>query len=285
MKNRQVRVKEHIDRRYLGALRFVDQVTQRMLTRPLRLSGRGLTFFPNRSAFYVISRAAGLESHLTAFEEPPDTPDPGTLDFSLSVQDPSGEYLDRRLAFKLPRDPDPKAAQSLFTPIDVTMFAAPVARLSPNWSVIRASIYDHADPDAEIPVPGALLRVQDTEGRLLMSGLSDPRGEAAVIIPGIPITRFSSGTTPDERSDSDSGEEDEDGLASGDVVETQTAATLEIIVTPLTPWPVDPGEMEDKRASWRKPFRTADGDDLANELALALKTGKTHPLKLFVKLT
>ncbi len=285
MKFRRIQVKETIDRRYLGALRFVDRVTARMLERPLRLSGRGLKFFANRSFFHVISQAAGLESHQDAFKEPPDTPDPRDLDFSLTVKDPSGEYLDRLFAFKLPRNPDPKAAHSLFTPIDVAMFAAPAVRLSPNWSVIRASIYDVDDPEAEIPVPGALLRVRDTEDRLLMSGLSDPRGEAAVIIPGIPVTRFSSGTAPDADSEPAPGEEDEDWLASGDVIETQTAATLEIIVAPETPWPVDPGELEDNRLTWRKQFRAADGDALEDELVLALKTGKTHPLKLFVKLT
>lgn len=282
MKRRTIRVNETVDRRVLGALRCVDQVTGRMLKRPLRISGQGLKFFPNRSFFQVISYAEGLALHLDAFEEPPDTPAPRTLDFNISIQDPSGEYLERLFAFQLPRVPNEAAEHSLFNPIDVAMFASPAARLSPNWSIIRASIYDFADPEAENPVPGALLRILDSGDRLLMSGLSDQRGEAAVIIPGIPITSFSLGAEPPGEPEPDA---DGEWLASGPVIETQTPVTLEVIVRPGAPWPVNPGEMEERHAEWRKQFRDADSDQLQNGLALALKTGKTQSVKLFVNLT
>ena len=45
----------------------------------------------------------------------------------------------------LPLVPTPGEENSLFNPIDITLFAAPAARVSPNWSIIRASIYDLAD--------------------------------------------------------------------------------------------------------------------------------------------
>jgi len=281
---RRIKVKETIDHRYLGALRIVDRVTGSMVKRPIHITGAGLTFFPNRSFLQVVSLADGLEAHPAAFEAPPDEPDTRSLNFTVFVEDPLGEYLARSATLDLPLDPDPEAENSLFNPFDINMFAAPAAHLSPNWSVIRASIYDLADMAAEDPIPGALLRVVGADDQLLMSGMSDQRGEAAVIIPGIPITTFSLGTEPDGDPATVPAEVD-DGLATGSVIETETPVTLEIIVSPGTPWPVDPGEMEDRRNDWRRQFRDAGSAAMRDELALELKTGKTRSVKLFVNLT
>lgn len=281
---KQIKVRETIDHRYLGALRIIDRVTGRMVKRPIRVTAPGLQFFTNRSLLQVISQADGLEEHLEAFEAPPDEPAAGSLEFTASVDDPTGEYLPRSATFDLPLVATPGEESSLFNPIDINMFAAPAAHVSPNWSIIRASIYDLADMEAEDPIPGALLRVVDADDQLLMSGLSDQRGEAAVIIPGIPITTFSPGTEPDGDPDTDPGDEDE-WLANGSVTETVTPVTLEIIVHPDTPWPVDPNEMEERRNEWQRQFREADSDQIRNELALELKTGKTRSVKLFVNLT
>jgi len=49
----------------------------------------------------------------------------GSLQLELSVRDPSGRYLPRRVGVLLPRDPQPNqaaAAGSLFRPIDVATF-------------------------------------------------------------------------------------------------------------------------------------------------------------------
>jgi hypothetical protein len=280
---RRIRVKEKIDHRYLGALRMIDRVTGSMVKRPLHVRAAGLKFFPNRSYLQVVSFADGLAAHLAAFEAPPDEPDARSLDFTVSVEDPLGEYLDRSAAVALPLVPTPGEANSLFNPIDITLFAAPAAHVSPNWSIIRASIYDLADMAAENPIAGALLRVVGAGDQLLMSGMSDQRGEAAVIIPGIPITTFSLGTEPD--GDPATPAEIDDGLATGSVIETATPVTLEIIVSPATPWPADPSEMEDRRNDWRRQFRTADSDQMRDGLALELKTGKTQSVKLFADLT
>jgi len=284
---RRIKVKEKIDHRYLGALRIVDRVTGSMVNRPFQIAAAGLKFFPNRSFLQVISHADGLEAHLEAFREPPQEPDARSLNFTLSVADPLGEYLDRTAALDLPRVPVPGAAHSLFNPIDINVFAAPARRLSPNWSIIRVSVYDLADMAAENPIPGALLRVVDAEEQLLMSGLSDRRGEAAVMIPGIPITTFSLGTEPDgdPDADPDPDSEDHEWLATGPVVETETPVRLEVIVTPGTPWPVDPDKMEERRSEWQRQFRDAESDQLRDALALELKTGETRPVKLFVNLT
>ena len=130
-----------------------------------------------------------------------------------------------------------------------------------------------------------MLRILDADDRLLMSGMSDQRGEAAVIIPGIPITSFAIDPEPPADPDPAAEEEDGDWLAAGSVVETQTPVTLEIIVRSGMPWPVDPGEIETRHAEWRRSFRDADSDEVQNGLALALKTGETQAVKLFVNLT
>jgi len=285
---KRVDVKERLNRRYLGALRYIDRVTGMQIKRPLGMNASKLAGFTNRSWLYVISYAAGLESHRDAFLEAPDEPAPGFLKFTLSIEDPMGQYLARTCTVALPRHPDPEEAQSIFNPIDISMFSAPAARLSPNWSVVRASLYDAADMEARKPVPGALLRIVGADGALMMSGMSDQRGEAALIIPGIPITTFSNGEGSADDSDDPDDDIDEvssEWAASGPVVETQTAVTLEIIVSPNTPWPVDPSVMETKRDEWRRPARDADSETFLDARELALKTGESQSIRLYVDLT
>jgi hypothetical protein len=285
---KRVDVKERLNHRFLGALRYIDRVTGMQIKRPLGMKASRLTGFTNRSSLYVISYAAGLESHRDSFFEAPDEPVPGSLTFTLSIEDPMGQYHARTCKVTLPRHPKPDEAQSIFNPIDICMFAAPAAHLSPNWSVVRASLYDVADMDARKPVPGALLRIIDADGALMMSGMSDQRGEAALIIPGIPITTFSNGEGSADDSDDPDDDLDAGGsewAASGPVVETQTAVTLEIIVSPNAPWPVDPSVMEAKHDEWRRPARDADSEALLDSRELALKTGESQSIRLYVDLT
>lgn len=277
MAMRRIKVKETIDRRILGALRFVDHVTGSMVRRPMAIIAPNVKFITNRSRLQVISCAIGLEGHLTSFNEPLGA---SLKKFDMTIQDPLGEYLDRSMTLKLPLDPDPEENNSIFEPVDVPLFAAPAAHLSPNWSVIRASIYDLADLANERPVPGALLRILDSGGSLMMSGMSDERGEAIVIIPGIPISSFAQ-----EEELPPEGPDDEDWLASGSVVETETPVTLQVVVTPDAPWPVDPGKMEQNNQVWRRHFRDADNDEAIEVMELALRTGKTQSIKLFIDLT
>jgi len=286
---KQIRIKETIDRRVLGALCFIDQVTGSRIKRTFRIHSPALGFTINRSFLHVIRSATGLASHLSAFETPPAAPqgpDLFSLNFTVTVRDPLGEYLDRHFSFQLPRDPDPDHDENLFEPIEIPMFAAPAARTRPNWSIIRAAVYDSEKMPARKPLPGVLLRVLDTEGRLLTSGLSDPRGEAIVIVPGILITTFSQGGEEPDDSDDDSDAPDPtDWLAAGSVIETQTPVQVESIVTPATPWPVDPATMETHCGDWRKSFRTAGEDLFRPRLELALKTGQARTMTLYIKLT
>lgn len=300
MEMRQLRIKDLVDRRYLGAIRFVDHVTQKVVRRPMNINAPGLNFFTNLSQFQIISYARGLEMHLNEFKEPPDQPDAESLEFPLIIQDPLQKYLPRVFTLKLPRKSKPEEERNDFEPIDIPLCPAANSRLSPNWSIIRASVYDLEDMEKEIGVGGALLRIIDENDQLIGSGLSDKRGEALLIIPGIPITNFAreEGPAPDdeelpvddEELPSDSALLDEvaesELLASGPVVDKETPAKLEIVVAPGRPWPVDPEELEKMNADpkWQRNFKEKPDDELNNQKMLKLKTGETQAIKLFVEI-
>lgn len=295
---KKIKVLENLDRRYLGALRFVDNATGGLLSRPLIIEGEGLKLAPNRSGLLVIHDAKGLESHLDKFEKPPDIPAHGTLPFTLNISDPSGEYLPRTATLALPRNSIPAEPEGLsdqFIPVDLRLFQAPAAGLSSNWSIIRASVFDATDEASEIPVQGALIRViKQGDGKFLNSGLSDQRGEALIALPGIPITNFSQsdsaspepgadtpGGGPPETPPGRAGEEEENAeLNSGSVTQMDTTVTLEVVVKEGTPWPADPQELEINKDNWNRTITKSDPSD-----DIALTTGDTQSIKLFIDMT
>lgn len=191
---------EQVDRRILGAIRFVDSTTGLPITSALSVKSGGLLrFVRNLSAHYVIAGAPGLEAHTIAFAKPPDSPAVGTLTFEISIDDPARKYLSRRHTLKLPRDPDPNkagASDSLFRAAEVRLFPSSTAFTGVGWAVIRASVVRKGTDD---PLNGALLRVTKKNGTLadeakpLGVGLTDKRGEALVAVPGIPVTTFGEG--------------------------------------------------------------------------------------------
>ena len=296
MKMRPVKIKATIDRRALGALLLVDNATGIPVRRAMSVFADGLTFFPNRSLLYVISYARGLESHLTAFESPPDASDPnepniGSQQFNVTIRDPLGKYLPRLVQLNLPLNPDPREDDPIFKPIKVPLFASPISNLNPNWSTIRASVFDLAAINIEnpTPVPGALCRILNASDEIIAGGMSDKRGEAVIIVPGIPVSDFAReddpGTDDPQFDDEDLEADDTDYLASGSVVEMETPVKLTVVVTPDAPWPVDPEEMEKNIEDWQKHFRSDMDTEPVNELDLKLKTGKTQSIKLFIDLT
>ena len=279
---RQIRVKETRNRRYLGAVRFVDNATSGVVRRQLHIDAEGLRFILNQSQLHVIFSAEGLENHLSSFFAPPDQPAVESQSYNLTIFDPLREYLPRIKTIKLPRNADPTIDDSLFEPINVSMFASASCRLRSNWSIIRASVFDVEDLDHEVPIPGALLRIKrDEDNKLVGSGLTDQRGEALVIIPGIPITNFVSV----EEQPEDGVLDHEDWLASGDVVEKETPVKLSVVVDKELPWPVDPELLEEKSNAWRRKIKIKKNGALKNNVNLKLKTGQTQTIKLFVKVS
>ena len=182
-----------LDRRALGAIRFVDAVTGVEADAPLRVRADGVRWIRNRRGWWIVASAPGLEAHTGAFAAPPAQPPVGSVRVDFVVEDPSGKYLARRAATALPRDPDPAKAAlpgSLFLPQDVLLFRAPAAAVAMGWATVRASVAKGGRP-----LPGALLRLvrKGAGGTELGRGMTDARGEALVAAAGIPATTFEEG--------------------------------------------------------------------------------------------
>jgi hypothetical protein len=253
-----------IERRYLGALSCIDRATGYRLKRKLSIQSDQAHFQRNHSSLYVIQQAEGLERYGNSFELP-DEPAPGSISMTVNVSDPLNQYLPRNLQINLPRDgnPDNRAQlDSLFNPVQVQLYAAPNASLLSNWSTVRVSVMQQRAESNNEPVAGALLRViRNADDEVLSSGLSDLRGEALVIIPGIPITQFADETDFDDDTDEPS-----------PVVVSETPARLEVSFTGNPEWPVNPDELETNHSS----------NVVASE-NLTLRTGRME--KLTIQLT
>jgi hypothetical protein len=245
-----VKILERLDRRVLGAVRFVDVTTRLPVHAPLnvragvveiedtprgyRMTG-GVPIRSTPRGYYVLERAPGLEDFEAAlakdaFAAPPDEPAVGAVAVTLTVvDDRERRYLPRRWTVRLPRDTDRDSSESLFQAVEVAMFPSPAARTSPGWAVLRASLVDNA---TSAPLPGALLLVRRaSDGTTLGRGLSDDRGEALVSIAGIPVTTWGEGAGP--------------------VLATRVDATLAVAANPGAPKPPDPDDLEGRLDGFR----------------------------------
>lgn len=195
---------EVIDRRVLGAVRFIDVNTALHIPGPFDVQAQGVVFVRNRRDLYVIRRASGFREYGAAFEAPPETPPVQSVAITVTVTDPARRYLPRQSIIQLPRDADPANAEqvaSLFHPIDILLFPTNTITPMPGWAVIRALVVDAAD--AAPPLPGALIRVLRTsDAALLARGLSEWRGRlvgaAMVTVPGLPVTTWGNGNANSE---------------------------------------------------------------------------------------
>ena len=183
---------EAVESRVLGAVRYLDATTGQPVGRLLEVRGQGVRLVRNLRGLYVLAAAPGLEEHPPSFQQPPLNPAVEGLTVTLSVADPAGRFLPRTHTLKLPRGPQ------LFEPVDVRLYPAPAASLSPGWAVARVTVTDAGGK----PLPGALIRVlRAADSQLLASGLTEWRGaavgEALVPVAGIPITIWG-GDAPDE---------------------------------------------------------------------------------------
>jgi hypothetical protein len=267
-RKKNMKVLEVIDSRVLCAIRFIDHSTESVIRKPLQLTAGGVRFIRNLSSYYVVSEAPGLGEHVSEFETPPTDPPAGDIQIIVSVEDPSQTYLPRIMTIDLPRDPDPENtdnADSLFLPVDVTMYPASHISTNFNWSLVRGSVFSLNGLNRRIPVHGALLRlIRTDDGAVLARGISDRRGEFLVTVPGIPITNFSNG------------ENDDDNEPNGPVTVNETSVSMEVIVDPGLPWPVNPDDLEQNRTDWLR--------NEENNILLILKTGKTETIEITVDL-
>jgi hypothetical protein len=228
-----------IQHRYLGALKCIDKATGFHLNRSMQLSSDSLSFIRNRSNLYVIKQAPGFSAYSESFAAAPAQPANGSQSFNVEVTDPLGQYLPRLIEVLLPRDADPDNANdqtSLFQAINVALYAASNATVMTNWSTVRVSIMRTNAAVGQEPVVGGLLRViRNSDNEVLSSGLSDQRGEALVIVPGVPITQFAEGNDADDPFDPD---------VVAPVVISEIPARLELSFMPAQAWPANPDLLE-----------------------------------------
>ncbi len=217
---------EQVDRRILGAVRPVDAVTGTPILAPLRIEGTGLTLRRNRSGHYAIMAADGLGDHLTAFDDPPAAPPAESLTFALTVEDPRGAWLPRRLAIALPRPWNPAGGiHDLMQPVAVPLAPSAARSPSPGWAVVLAIVTDTGGD----PVRGALVEVlPEGGGDRLGWGITHARGEALVPVPGLPAFR---------EIENDPDDDEDDDI---EIVTAQTAVTVRATALPGGAWPVDP---------------------------------------------
>lgn len=264
---------ERLDRRVLGALRFVDAASGLPIRRPLSIDGDGFRMARNRSGLYVIDRVDALANFHDAFDPLPATP-LGSETIDLSVRDPASKYMPRLLSVDLPRDPDSDNPDSLFQAIDVPMFLSPIAAVGGNWSVLWLAITQPpiAPATGGDPIPGALVRVvRQEDDAILARAISDERGQALVAVPGIPVTNFT--------NSGGAGGDPGDDPASQPVVELSTAVALEFIVDPDLNWPVDPAGVEDNADIWTR-TPTSPGS-----LNFNLRTGRSESVAVVINMS
>lgn len=244
---------ELIDRRVLGAVRFLDAPTGLRIAAPLRVASDGVRWVRNRRGDYVVLDAPGFEPHTVSFDRPPAAPPIGSVRMTCRVDDPGGMYLARRFTLALPRDPDPAHSgrpDSLFTAAAVPLYPSPSAGALPGWAVIRASA---RRAGAGRPLAGAWIRVvRAADDAFLAGGMTDARGEAFVAVPGIPVTTWGDG--------------------SGAVLTREVESRIELVFDPLAADVPDPDELEAGCDGWRAgtaDARLASGRTIAVAFDLA----------------
>jgi hypothetical protein len=244
---------DNVDRRVLGAVRFVDATTGMQIRDRLVSQADAVVFRPVRGGCFAIFDAPSLAAHNLSFERAPVAPPVGSVKVGVSVRDPGGRYIARRFSLSLPRDPAPEHGdqeESLFQPVQVRMYPAPAASVGHGWALIRASI---SEVSTGRPLPATLLRVVRTsDATHLASGLTDDRGEALVAVPGIPVTSSHEGGGP--------------------VVTTEVDVTLNAYHDPSAPATADPDQMDHERATLPAAGR-----------ALSLQSGRTETVALQIE--
>jgi hypothetical protein len=173
-----------LDRRALGAIRLLDPTGSALVSKA-RISGAGLKIFAKDSGIHLILGAPGLVAHQSTFDTPPGAPALGSKRYAIDVLPDDRRIMPRRAEIRLPRNPDPANARSLFTPIDIAMAASADAIIPATSAAVRVVVTQQGDGRR---VGGALVRVSSDNGQFSGTGVTNPAGEALVVIPRFPMT-------------------------------------------------------------------------------------------------
>jgi hypothetical protein len=176
---------EQLDQRAIGAVRFIDAATRLWIQDYLKVTAPEVKLIRNAHGAWVITHAPGFEQYVDAFTKPPVSPALGAIALTLTVEDPSGRYLARKLTVKLPRDPNPANANSVFDVVEAPLYPAPAGQVAPGAAIVRATVRAKVGGAG---LGGALIIVaRKSDNVVLARGLSDARGEALVTVPGVPV--------------------------------------------------------------------------------------------------
>jgi hypothetical protein len=182
---------ELVERRIFGAIEFVHGVTGARVLDELRISAPGLGLLRNRSGFYVIREAQGMDAYTRAFDAPPALP---RVPFTLTVRDPNGRFQARSVDLRLPRvlpqpeaDPpvEPDDEDNALKPLTVRLWPSAALPLQPGWAVARIKVaVDGIQPD--LGLANVLVEVTpQVDGAAVQRALTDRHGEALVVIPDV----------------------------------------------------------------------------------------------------
>lgn len=261
---------EHVDRRVLGAIRWVDAVTQSVIVQPLRVEAASASLTRNLRGLSVVTAAAGLENYpgtfdLAALLEADAKPD-GSVTVQGRVTDPTGTYLPRAFTLKLPRAATPGRTlpvNSIFAPMDLALLPTPQAKVMAGWAQVRVTVRKKKDATV---FPQVLVRVvlASDHSQVLGRGMSDARGEALVVVPGLPL--FQPGATPEL------------------VVTSETAAHVEFIPPAESDSPdsLDSSHAPEVPVDWTELDARAVVPANVRTAPLGLKAGETYSLQFAV---
>ncbi len=176
-----------LDRRALGVIAFVDTFGRPLRGRA-RLASEGVRTYRKDGGHYVVLGAPGLEAHEGAFSLPPAAPAVGSRRYRISVRSDDRGVAPRSFELRLPRDADPQnreTVDSLFRPVVVEMLPTPDCPIPPTAAAVRVTVRAQGDGRR---VGRALVRLTSDNGLFAARALTDPRGEALLILPQFPMT-------------------------------------------------------------------------------------------------
>jgi hypothetical protein len=180
-----------LDRRALALLRLVD-VAGRPVLGPVRIEGDGVRAVAKGDGRFALLEARGFESYTASFDPIAAAP-AKTVRLDLTPAAP--DVAPRGFGLKLPRNPNPEAASSLFEAQPVEMLPSALATRSGSACTIRVSVRRSGDGRV---VEGALVRGRSADGVFEARAVSDARGEACLLFPFLPLA-FPGGTISAEQ--------------------------------------------------------------------------------------
>lgn len=218
---------EDVDRRVLGAVRFVNDVDGTIVRTPLVLSAAPvagdaelephdatpLRVMRNRFGVYVIQSGRGLATYANTFLPAPVEPPVEERFARLRATDPHGGYLPSEFLLRLPRtlDRDDPVPGQVAVPHEVRLLPSPSAVTADGWAILRVMVWREREGSL-VPVHGALVRVMRdpsvpaggaaarqgrglTEWRARGDGSRPDAAEALVAVTGIPVATWSTSPT------------------------------------------------------------------------------------------